>query len=116
MFSGRRGGPVTTHYLNSTSPFGGTDSRPSINDSGSIAFEETINFDSGIFVGQEGDFGVVQAPDPDVSVDEPVLNNAGRTAFERSFVEDDLFVTEIVTGAVAGRCAPWWTRGVRSES
>lgn len=53
-------------------------------------------------MGREGDFGVVQAPDPDVSVDEPVLNNAGLTAFERSFAEGDLFVTEIVTGTVGG--------------
>src|ERR687897_1732679 len=59
LFSGQ-GKEVTTHYLNSTdvSPdeqparFDGDDSRPSINDLGDIAFRESVNFASGIFVGQ----------------------------------------------------------------
>ena len=61
LFSGS-GGEVTTHYLNSTDVFldgqqvrfGGNDSRPSINNLGDIAFDETIQpeFDSGHFRGQ----------------------------------------------------------------
>src|SRR5215207_7015913 len=63
--SGDKSG-VTTHYLTSTDVsldgqqvrFVGNDSRPSINNVGHIAFAESIqpNFDSGIFVGREGDF------------------------------------------------------------
>jgi len=104
LFSGRRGGPITTHYLNSASPFGGTDSRPAVNDGGNIAFEETVNFDEGIFVGQDGQFRTVVVPAEDVALDEPVLNNANLTAFERSFTDPatDLFVTEIVTSTAGG--------------
>jgi hypothetical protein len=59
---GKRG--VTTHYLTSTSEFDGGDSRPSINDSGNIAFVESVDFARGIFVGREGEFTTVVEPDP----------------------------------------------------
>ncbi len=101
LFSGQGGkSGVTTHYLASTSDFDGNDSRPSINNLGDIAFDESINFDDGIFVGREGNFTTIAAPDPDVSVQEPVLNDAGTAAFERSFFDEanQEFVTEIVTG------------------
>lgn len=108
LFSGS-GGDVTTHYLNSTDAsldgeqvrFGGNDSRPSINNLGDIAFDETIqpNFDSGIFVGRAGSFRTISAPDPNRSVREPMLNDAGTAAFETSFVDDTgQFVTAIVKG------------------
>jgi hypothetical protein len=99
LFSGS-GRAITTHYLASTSDFDGNDSRPSINNLGDIAFDESINFDDGIFVGREGNFTTIAAPDPDVSVQEPVLNDAETAAFERSFFDEanQEFVTEIVTG------------------
>jgi hypothetical protein len=99
LFSGQ-GQEVTTHYLTSTSSFDGNDSRPSINNLGTIAFDESINFESGIFVGREGSFQTIAAPDPDVSVGEPILNDAGTAAFERSFFDEAAqeFVAEIVTG------------------
>jgi hypothetical protein len=108
LFSGS-GGEVTTHYLNSTDVvldgrlvrFGGNDSRPSINNLGDIAFDETIQpeFDSGIFVGREGSFRMIAAPDPNRSVQEPVLNDVGTTAFETSFFDETgQFVTAIVKG------------------
>ena len=102
LFSGSGGKKgVTTHYLTSTSAFDGDDSRPSINDLGQIAFRESVDFDSGIFVGREGDFAVIAAPDPDVSVQEPVLNDAGTAAFQRSLTDGVTgeFVEEIVTGS-----------------
>jgi hypothetical protein len=108
LFSGS-GGEVTTHYLNSTDVFldgqqvrfGGNDSRPSINNLGDIAFDETIQpeFDSGIFVGREGSFRTVAAPDPNRSIREPVLNDEGTAAFETSFFDETgQFVTAIVKG------------------
>jgi hypothetical protein len=99
LFSGS-GKVVTTHYLVSTSDFDGSDSRPSINNLGEIAFEESVNFDSGIFAGREGDFTTIAAPDPDVSVQEPVFNDSGTAAFVRSFFDETAqeFVEEIVTG------------------
>jgi hypothetical protein len=113
LFSGSGGkkSGVTTHYLNSTNVtldgqpvrFVGNDSRPSINNVGDIAFEESIqpNFDSGIFVGREGTFQTIAAPDPNVFVGVPVLNDGGTAAFERSFFDETTqeFVTEIVTGS-----------------
>jgi hypothetical protein len=98
--SGTKSG-VTTHYLTSTSDFDGRVSRPSINDSGDIAFVESIDFDSGIFVGREGTFQTIAAPDPNVFVGVPVLNDGGTAAFERSFFDEATqeFVTEIVTGS-----------------
>jgi hypothetical protein len=98
--SGTKSG-VTTHYLTSTSDFDGRNSRPSINDSRDIAFVESIDFDSGIFVGREGTFQTIAAPDPNVFVGVPVLNDGGTAAFERSFFDEATqeFVTEIVTGS-----------------
>lgn len=106
LFSGRRGNRIITHYLASTSRFDGTDSRPSINNRGTIAFNESVNFNLGVFAGREGRFGTIQAPDPDIFVSEPVINDSGVAAFERSFVENDLFVTQIVTGTVGGPVVP----------
>jgi hypothetical protein len=110
LFSGS-GGKITTHYLNSTDAsldgeqvrFDGNDSRPSINDLGDIAFDETIQptFDPGIFVGREGVFRTIAAPAPDGSrsFQEPTLNNGGTAAVETSFFDETgQFVTAIVTG------------------
>jgi hypothetical protein len=99
LFSGR-GRDVTTHYLASTSDFDGNDSRPSINNVGQIGFDESVNFDSGIFAGREGVFTTIAAPDPDVFVQEPVLNDSGTAAFQRSFFDEAAqeFVEEIATG------------------
>jgi hypothetical protein len=100
LFSGS-GGAITTHYLTSTSQFDGSDSRPSINNVGNIGFDESINFDSGIFAGREGVFTTIAAPDPDVFVRQPVLNDAGTAAFYRSFFDEapQEFVDEIVIGS-----------------
>jgi hypothetical protein len=91
---------VTTHYLTSTSDFDGSDSRPSINNLGDIGFDESIDFDSGIFAGREGVFTTIAAPDPDVFVREPVLNDSGTAAFYRSFFDEvaQQSVEEIATG------------------
>ena len=99
LFSGS-GRAITTHYLASTSDFGGNDSRPSINNLGRIGFDESINFDSGIFAGREGVFTTIAAPDPNVSVHSPVLNDAGTAAFYRSIFDEatQQFVEEIATG------------------
>jgi hypothetical protein len=101
LFSGH-GDAVTTHYLASTSRFVGDDSRPSINNLGEIAFQEQDDgtFDDGIFAGREGTFTTIAAPDPDVSVREPTLNDGGTAAFVRSFFDQvsQEFVTEVVTG------------------
>jgi hypothetical protein len=113
LFSGSGGkkSGVTTHYLNSTDVtldgqqvrFVGDDSRPSINNVGNIAFNESIqpNFDSGIFVGREGTFQTIAALDPNVFVGVPVLNDGGTAAFERSYFDEanQEFVTEIVSGS-----------------
>jgi hypothetical protein len=108
--SGRKSG-VTTHYLTSTDVsldgepvrFVGDDSRPSIINSGDIAFLESIqpNFDRGIFVGQEGEFTPLVAPDPSdssIGFGAPILNDAGTVAFQRSFFDETAqqFVEEIV--------------------
>ena len=100
LFSGD-GGKITTHYLASTSDFDGDDSRPSINNAGDIAFQESIDFDDGIFVTEGEGFTTIAAPDPDESFGEPVLNDTGTAAFERSFFDEaqSEFVTEIVTGS-----------------
>jgi hypothetical protein len=101
---------ITIHYLNSSditldgapARFGGRDSRPSINNLGDIAFDESIqpNFDSGIFAGQEGVFETIAAPNPDLFVRSPVLNDSGTAAFYRSFFDETIqeFVEEIVIG------------------
>jgi hypothetical protein len=99
LFSGSGRG-ITTHYLTSTSPFDGSDSRPSINDLGVIGFDESVDFDSGIFAGREGAFTTIAGPDPDVFVQKPVLNDSGTAAFYRSFSDQTTgeFVEEVVTG------------------
>jgi hypothetical protein len=99
--SGNKKSGVTTHYLTSNSDFDGRDSRPSINNDGNIAFDESINFDSGIFVGREGTFQTIAEPDPNLFVRGPVLNDEGTTAFYRSFFDEasQESVDEIVTGS-----------------
>jgi hypothetical protein len=108
LFSGS-GAKVTTHYLNSTDAsldgqaarFGGNDTRPSINNLGDIAFDETIqpSFDSGIFAGRVGTFRTIATPDPNVFVEKPMFNDGGTAAFYRSFTDaTGQFVTAIVTG------------------
>jgi hypothetical protein len=124
LFSGQ-GKRVTTHYLNSTNVsldgdqvrFGGNDTRPSINNDGDIAFDESIDFDSGIFVGREGSFQTIAAPDPDVFVEKPVLNDDGTVAFYRSFFDEanQEFVTEIVTGSGDTLTTVADTRGAYAE-
>ena len=103
LFSGGKSkkSGVTTHYLASTSQFEGRDSRPSINNLGFIAFVESIDFNSGIFVGREGEFMPIVAPDPSdpsLGLGVPVLNDAGTTAFEKSFFDEanQQFVEQIV--------------------
>ena len=123
LFSGA-GKRVTTHYLASTSQFDGNDSRPSINNPGEIAFDESIDFQSGIFVTAAGGFTTIAAPDPDRSVQEPVLNDAGTAAFETSFVDPATqeFVAAIVTGdggpltTVVDTRGPFGSFGLRPPS
>jgi hypothetical protein len=95
--SGTKSG-VTTHYLTSTSQFDGSDARPSINNSGDVAFVESIDFARGIFVGQEGEFTQIVAADPTVGLGVPILNDAGTVVFQRSFFDEPTqqFVEEIV--------------------
>jgi hypothetical protein len=108
LFSGT-GMKLTTHYLNSAdvsldgqpARFGGNDSRPAINNLGEIAFDESVqpNFERGIFAGRAGVFRTIAAPDPNVSVDTPVFNDAGTAAFYRSFSDaNGQFVMSIATG------------------
>ena len=123
LFSGD-GGRVTTHYLASTSQFDGDDSRPSINNLGQIAFRESIDFQSGIFVTDAGGFRTIAAPEPDRSFGAPVLNDAGTAAFLMSFTDPDSgeFVTAIVTGdggpltTVADTRGPYGDFGFRPPS
>jgi hypothetical protein len=123
LFSGS-GGKINTHYLASTSDFDGNDSRPAINNLGAIAFDESIDFDSGIFVTSNGGFTVIATPDPDRSVQEPTLNDAGTVAFEVSFTDPATgeFVTAIVTGnggpltTVASTQGPFGSFGFRPPS
>jgi len=123
LFSGS-GRAITTHYLASTSDFDGSDSRPAINNVGNIAFDESVNFDTGIFVGREGSFQTIAAPDPNVFVRGPVLNDSGVAAFYRSFFDEanQEFVEEIVTGSggplttVADTRGPFGSFGSRPPS
>ena len=85
--SGTKSG-ITTHYLTSTSQFDGSDARASINNSGDIAFVESIEFARGIFVGQEGEFTQIAAADPTVELRVPILNNAGTVVFQRSSTDE----------------------------
>ena len=102
LFSGQDGKQrtLTTYYLSSTSQFSefGTLSRPSINNLGDIAFEESVDSGgSGIFVTQGGSFKTIAAPDPNVNVGRPNLNDAGTVAFHRYF--NDRAGEELVTGS-----------------
>ena len=89
LVSGRRRSDLTTHYLSSTSEFSefGTLSRPSINNRGDIAFEESVDGESipGVFVTRGDGFKTIAAPDPDVIVGRPNLNDAGTVTFHRFF-------------------------------
>jgi hypothetical protein len=91
LFSGPdpKNDDLTTHYLSSNSQFSefGNLSRPSINDRGDIAFEESVDGESnsGIFLTADDGFKTIAAPDPDVIVDRPNLNNAGTVVFHRFF-------------------------------
>lgn len=102
LFSGRggRGSTLTTYYLASDSQFSefGSLSRPSINNLGEIAFEEQVEgvFASGIFVTQGTGFKTIAAPDPNVIVGWPTLNDGGMVAFHRFF--NDQPGEELVTG------------------
>lgn len=104
LFSGQGGrqASITTHYLSSTSQFSefGSLSRPSINNLGAIAFEESVDSGgSGIFVTDNAapdGFKTIAAPDPNVIVDRPNLNDSGTVAFHRFF--NDRAGEELVTG------------------
>jgi hypothetical protein len=90
LFSGQDGKRpnITTHYLSSNSQFSefGTLSRPSINNHGDIAFEESVDSGaSGIFVTEGSGFKTIAAPDPNVIVGRPNLNDSGTVAFHRFF-------------------------------
>ena len=89
LVSGRSRRDLTTHYLSSTSEFSefGTLSRPSINNRGDIAFEESVDGESipGVFVTRGDGFKTIAAPDPDVIVSRPNLNDAGTVVFHRFF-------------------------------
>ncbi len=132
LFSGS-GGKLTTHYLNTTdvsldgqpARFGGNDTRPSINNLGQIAFDESVqpSFDSGIFAGRGGTFRTIAAPDANAFVEKPVFNDAGTAAFYRSFTDaTGQFVTAIATGnggpltTVADTAGPFGAFGFRPPS
>jgi hypothetical protein len=101
LFSGRDGkrANITTHYLSSTSQFSefSTLSRPSINNLGNIAFEESVDSGtSGIFVTDGSSFKTIAAPDPNVNVGRPNLNDSGTVVFHRFF--NDRAGEELVSG------------------
>ena len=89
LVSGRQRRDLTTHYLSSTSEFSefGTLSRPAINNRGDIAFEESVDGESipGVFVTRGDGFRTIAAPDPDVIVGRPNLNDRGTVVFHRFF-------------------------------
>jgi hypothetical protein len=103
LFSGQGGrrSTLTTYYLSSTSQFSefGSQSRPSINNLGDIAFEAPLDGEStsGIFVTQGTGLETIAAPDPNVNVGRPNLNDAGTVAFHRYF--NDRAGEELVTGS-----------------
>jgi hypothetical protein len=75
---------VTKIYLASKSQFLGTDTRPSINDGGQIAFHEQLDedFSSGIFLFDDDKFvTVADASGPLDSASDPQLNNVGVVVF-----------------------------------
>jgi hypothetical protein len=132
LFSGS-GSKLTTHYLNHAdvsldgqpARFGGNDSRPSINNLGQIAFDESVqpNFDPGIFAGRQGAFSTIAAPVSTVNVEKPTLNDRGTVAFYRSaFDATGQFVSAIVTRSggplttVADTAGPFGSFGFRPPS
>jgi len=101
LFSGQNGNRanITTHYLASTSQFSefSTLSRPSINNLGDIAFEESVDSgSSGVFVTEGSSFRTIAEPDPNVIVGRPNLNDSGTVAFHRFF--NDRAGEELVSG------------------
>jgi hypothetical protein len=102
LFSGEDGrrSTLTTYYLSSTSQFSefGNLSRPSINNLGDIAFEAPLDGEStsGVFVTEGTGFKTIAAPDPNVNVGRPNLNDAGTVTFHRFF--NDRAGEELVTG------------------
>lgn len=108
LFSGA-GGVTTTHYLNtedasvdgSPARFNATSDRPSINDSGDIAFLDEIQgtFRQDIFRGQEENFTTISASHPPSAATPPVLNDGGTVAWQTSFLDETgFFVSAIVKG------------------
>lgn len=96
LFSGSGGG-IRTYYLASTSPFGGSDSRPSLNDLGQVAFFEFL-VDDGTGVFRSSGQGFVTIAGEALSPDSPSLNIRGTVAFTASFAEGDEFVQAIMSG------------------
>jgi hypothetical protein len=89
LFSSRDGRPIVQYYLSNTSQFSssGSLSRPSIKNFGTIAFEEGVDGQStsGIFVTNGTGFTTIAAPDSDINVDRPNINDLGTVAFHRFF-------------------------------
>jgi len=95
LFSSRDGRPIVQYYLSSTSQFSssGSLSRPSINNFGTIAFEEGVDNPppsscstiSGIFVTNGTSSTAIAAPASDICVDRPNINDLGTVAFHRFF-------------------------------
>jgi hypothetical protein len=121
LFSGQGGNRanITTHYLASTSQFSefGSLSRPSINNLGDIAFEESADSGgSGVFVTEGSSFTTIAEPDPNVNVGRPNLNDSGTVAFHRFF--NDRAGEELVSGnggpltVIADTCGPFQSFGV----
>ena len=109
LFSGA-GGPVTTHYTNTTPVLvdgettdlsGGNFGRPAINNTGGeLAFVDFVEpgFSQGIFAGREGVFRTLGPTEANRQYRDPNLNDLGVGAFETSFFDDaGQFVTAIVT-------------------
>jgi hypothetical protein len=109
LFSGT-GGPVTTHYLDTTPVlvdgmttdlFGGNFGRPAINNTGGeLAFFDFVepDFSQGIFAGRSRDFRTLGPTEPNRQYHDPNLNDLGVGAFETSFLNDaGQSVTAIVT-------------------
>jgi hypothetical protein len=109
LFSGA-GGPVTTHYLDSTPVlvdgattdlFGGNFGRPALNNTGGeLAFFDFVepDFGQGIFAGRSGVFRTLGPTEPNRQYRDPSLNDGGIGAFETTFFNDaGLFVDAIVT-------------------
>jgi hypothetical protein len=109
LFSGSDGVTTTTHYTDavdatvdgSPARFSGIEDRPSINNSGEIAFLEEIQdtFDRQVYRGQEESFTTISAANPPRGLTSPLLNNSGTVAWQTSFSDEaGFFVDAIVTG------------------